>query len=205
MTLYIVVITVVFSLIAFNNSNFFYKAQFSPYLINQNKEWFRFFSHGLIHADWIHLFFNMYVLYSFGSATEFFYDEYFGSKGSLFFILLYIGALFTSSIPAYEKHKHNSWYKAVGASGAVSAVVFATILFSPLAPIGILFIPFGIPAFIFGFLYLGYSFYMAKKDADFIAHDAHFFGALFGIMFTILLDRQIGANFINIVLNYVSG
>jgi len=200
MTIIIIVVTCICSIIAFYNKDFFYKTQFNAYQIHKRGEWYRFFSHAVIHADWLHLIFNMYVLFSFGKLLEFFYKINFGEKATLFYVLLYLGAIATSSIPSYEKHKNNSWYNAVGASGAVSAVVFAGILFSPVSEIGFIFIPFGIPAFIFGILYLIYSYYMAKKESDYIAHDAHFFGALFGIMFTLILDREIGKTFINIIM-----
>lgn len=202
-TLVIIVITTIFSILCFNNKDLFFKHQFNPYIINERREWHRFFTHALVHADWIHLLFNMYVLYSFGNIVEYYYDNAFEEKSGFYYCVLYVGAVLASSIPAFEKHKHNSWYNAVGASGAVSAVVFASILFNPAAKIGIIFIPIGIPAFIFGFLYLGYSYYMAKKDQGNIAHDAHFFGALFGIMFTLILDRDIGKNFISIIKQYL--
>lgn len=202
LTLIIIVITSIFSIIAFNKPDLFYKHQFNPYLINERREWYRFFTHALLHADWIHLLLNMYVLYSFGNIVEIYYKMAFEEKSEFYYAILYVGAILTSSIPAFEKHKHNSWYNAVGASGAVSAVVFASILFNPTAKIGIIFIPIGIPAFVFGFLYLLYSYYMAKKEHDNIAHDAHFFGALFGIMFTLILDRDIGKNFLHIVYSY---
>lgn len=175
---------------------------FSPYIIKHRNEWHRFLTHALIHADWLHLFFNMYVLYMFGSLLEADYAAVFGEKGKIYYVLLYVLAVVMSSIPAYEKHKNHSYYHAVGASGAVSAVVFAAILFNPTMKMGIIFLPIMMPAFVFGLLYLGYSYYMSHRGGDNIAHDTHFFGALFGIMFTILLNRDIGKHFVYQIQQY---
>jgi len=187
MTYIIIAITVIFSLIAFSNNRIFSKLTYQPFGIKYNHDGYRFFSYALIHADLVHLFVNMFVLYSFGNVVEYFYTGLFGLKGFLYFLLLYLGGTVLSVTPAYEKHKDNPSYSAVGASGAVSAVVFASIIFNPFAPIGILFIPFSIPAIIFGALYLIYSAYMNGKAVDNIGHDAHFWGAIFGIFFTIAL------------------
>ena len=127
------------------------------------------------------------VLYSFGRIVEQYYGFYFSLKGILYYLLLYIGGTALSTLPSYGKHKDDYSYTAVGASGAVSAVVFASIVFDPLNKIYIFLIPIGIPAIIFGILYLVYSWYMGKKNIDNIGHDAHFWGAIFGFVFTILL------------------
>ncbi len=195
-TIIIVLITCTVSLAAFQRKDAMYKLKFIPTVIQSNKEWHRFFTYALVHADIPHLCINMFVLYSFGEVVDHFYSDYFGSKSLLYFILLYVGGTVTSVIPAYKKNKTHLWYSAVGASGATSAVVFTCILLNPMASMGFIFIPFHMPAIVFGLLYLGYSFYMAKKNSDNIGHDAHFFGALFGIMFTILLDRHIAVEFI---------
>ena len=181
-----------------------YQLRFNAYEIHNRKQGYRFLSYGLVHADGLHLFVNMYVLYSFGNWVEFFFSQYFQERSTLYFILLYVGALFASVIPAYEKHKNHSYYNAVGASGAISAIVFSSILFDPLAPMGLLLIPFHFPAVVFGVAYLVYSYYMAKKGSDSIGHDAHFFGALFGIMFTILLNKNIAVNFYYQMINWFS-
>jgi len=149
-----------------------------------------------VHADWVHLAVNMFVLFSFGKAVEHYYSLIFGLKASYFFILLYAGGILFSSVPSFAKHKDNQFYQAVGASGAVAAVLFAAILINPLSPIRFVFIPVDIPAFIFGALYLGYSAYMAKKGNDNIGHDAHFWGALFGLVFTVLLKPALVGNFV---------
>jgi membrane associated rhomboid family serine protease len=126
-TLIIVIVTCLVSLFAFQNRELFNRLQFNAYLINHNRQWYRFFSYGLIHADFLHLAVNMYVLYTFGQITNYFYTDFFGVKGSYYYVLLYVASLFTSTIYSFELHKRNSWYNAVGASGAVSAVVFTSI------------------------------------------------------------------------------
>jgi membrane associated rhomboid family serine protease len=145
----------------------------------------------------------MYVLYLFGETVENYFGAIFNMKASLFFVLLYTGAVAFSSLPSYGKHKNHSYYNAVGASGAVSAVVFASILFDPMGGIGFLFLPgVNIPAFIFGILYLLYSWYMAKKGKDNIGHDAHFWGAVFGFVFTIILKPVLAERFIAIITGH---
>lgn len=186
-TIVIILITVVVSVLAFSNGDLFRRLVFNAYDIKHFKNTYRFLSYALIHGDWIHLLVNMMVLYSFGRIVEQYYGYYFGLKGILYYLLLYIGGTALSTLPSYGKYKDDYSYTAVGASGAVSAVVFASIVFDPLNKIYIFLIPFGIPAIIFGILYLGYSWYMGKKNIDNIGHDAHFWGAVFGFVFTILL------------------
>ncbi len=199
-TIVIIFITAVVSISAFNNVKLFDQLKLFPAAMSAGKESYRLASYGLIHADWLHLAVNMYVLYNFGEhGTEYMYGAAFGAKGALFFVLLYIGGMVTSVIPSYEKHKNNFGYTAVGASGAVSAVVFAYILFNPLQIFNFLFIPFDIPAYVFGALYMVISYYLAKQNRGNIGHDAHFFGALFGIMFTILLDKDLAIRFVEIL------
>ncbi len=186
-TIFIILITVVVSVLAFSNRELFRRLVFNAYDIKHFKNTYRFLSYALIHGDWIHLLVNMMVLYSFGRIVEQYYGFYFSLKGILYYLLLYIGGTALSTLPSYGKHKDDYSYTAVGASGAVSAVVFASIVFDPLNKIYIFLIPIGIPAIIFGILYLVYSWYMGKKNIDNIGHDAHFWGAIFGFVFTILL------------------
>jgi membrane associated rhomboid family serine protease len=190
-TIIIVIITVIVSLLAFNNRDIFRRLAFNAYDIKHFKNSYRFLSYALIHADWIHLFINMMVLYSFGRIVEEYYGMYFGLKGILYYILLYVGGTALSTLPSYGKHKDDYSYTAVGASGAVSAVVFASIIFAPLSKIYLFPLPFGIPAIIFGAVYLIYSAYMGKKNIDNIGHDAHFWGAIFGFIFTIVLKPSL--------------
>jgi membrane associated rhomboid family serine protease len=186
-SIFIIAITVIVSLLAFNNRDIFRRLAFNAYDIKHFKNSYRFLSYALIHADWMHLLINMMVLYSFGRIVEVYYLFHFGNKGLLYYILLYIGGTALSTLPSYGKHKDDYSYTAVGASGAVSAVVFASIVFDPLSKIYLFLIPIGIPSILFGVLYLIYSAYMGKKNIDNIGHDAHFWGAIFGFAFTVIL------------------
>jgi len=179
----------------------FEKLRFDPYSIGINKDWYRFFSYALLHADWGHLLINMFVLYSFGSNVENLFEYYFGSKAIIYFILLYLGGVFVSVAPSFEKNKNNPYYTAVGASGAVSAILFSSILMYPTGKIIFLLLPIPIPAYVFGILYLVYSWYMSKRGKDNIGHDVHFFGAIFGFVFTIILKPQLFIIFINLLSN----
>ena len=189
----IIGITVVVSVLALRNNYLFQRCLFNPYVIDKNREWHRFFTHAVVHADYMHLFFNMFVLWSFGKIVEqYYFPQLFpGFKSMLYFSLLYIGGVVLSSYPSFEKHKEHSFYNSVGASGAVSAVVFSGILINPMQGIYFFFVPFEIPGFIFAFAYLGYSWYMSKRGNDNIGHDAHFWGAIFGIVFTGLLKPKL--------------
>ena len=198
-TIVIILITVVVSVLAFSNRDLFRRLVFNAYDIKHFKNSYRFLSYALIHADWIHLLVNMMVLYSFGRNVEVYYGYNFGSKGILYFILLYIGGAALSTLPSYGKHKDDYSYTAVGASGAVSAVVFASIIFDPWSKLIIFPIPIGIPAILFGFLYLIYSWYMGKKNIDNVGHDAHFWGAVFGFVFTIVLKPALFGHLLSIL------
>ena len=192
----IIILTAAVSIPAFNNPELFARLRFNAYIIKSNNQWYRFFSYALLHADWAHLAVNMFVLYSFGEQVEVLMKYYFGVKGNLFFVLLYVGGVALSTVPSFVKHKNDSWYNAVGASGAVSAVVFSSIIFLPSSKIMFLLFPFPIPAVVFGVLYLVFSAYMAKKGNDNIGHDAHFWGAVYGAVFTIILKPALALLFV---------
>ncbi|PLX04744.1 MAG: rhomboid family intramembrane serine protease [Marinilabiliales bacterium] len=180
----IIAITVIISVLAFNKLELFDKLKFNPYLIKEHKQWWRFLSHALLHSDWMHLLINMYVLYSFSSIVEDTYFNLFSYRGLLYFVLLYVGGVLFSTVFDYSKQKSNPYYNAVGASGAVSAVVFSSILIFPGGSIFLFPIPFPIPSWVFGILYIVYSAYMGKKANDNIGHNAHLWGAIYGIVFT---------------------
>lgn len=202
LTLLIIALTCMVSIPAFGNRNLFYKMLFNPSIIRTNKEWYRFLTHALLHADWIHLAMNMYVLYMFGGIVEEIFILDFGTmKGEVFFFLLYFISIIASVIPSFEKHKNDFHYNAVGASGAVSAVVFASILLVPQMSLSLMFIPIPIPAPIFGLLYLVYCWYAAKNAKDNVAHDVHYWGSLFGILFTIIVLPSTVPQFIDAIQN----
>ncbi len=178
------------------------KLVFSPYYIKNRKEYARFLTSGLIHGDWFHLIFNMYVLYSFGKNVEIIYKAMFGMAGQLLFLALYIGGIICAHIPNYIRHKDNPGYASLGASGAVSGVLFSSILFDPWGGIGFVFIPgLWIPGFLIGILYLAYSSYMSKKNRGRIDHTAHLAGAIFGFLFTLALNPSIIFTFMECLMN----
>jgi membrane associated rhomboid family serine protease len=187
-TLIIIIITVLVSISAFSNEKILNDLIFYPPAVTNNRQWYRFFTCGLIHADFIHLAFNMYAFYLFGSNVERYFMLIFQEKGKLLYLLLYILALFFCLLPTYSRHKNDSSYRSLGASGAVSAVIFASILLEPERGIGFIFIPgVYIPGFLFGFLYLIISSYLDKRGGGNINHSAHIWGALFGIAFLIVV------------------
>jgi len=179
------------------------KLIFNPYVINGRKEWYRFVTHGFIHADYTHLAVNMWVLFIFGKNVEAVYSIYLNAMGTIAFILMYISAIVIASLSTFLKFKDNPTYNSLGASGATSAVIYASILLNPLGGIGMLFIPIYIPAVLFGVLYLVYSSYMGKRGGDYINHDAHFYGAVFGFVFTLMLRPQWGLDFIDQIKNAI--
>ena len=199
----LIAINCIVSIIGFQDKNFFEKYLYRPYNIHNNRnEWYRVFTSAFLHANIPHLFFNMYVLYSFGGMLEAgIFPEVFGVKAEFYYVLLYIGAIMVSALPAFEKYKHTYSYAAVGASGAISAIVFSYILILPTSQMGLIFIPFlHFQAWMFGGLYLLYSWYMAKHGHDFIGHDAHLWGALFGVAFTIAIHPAFFMDFIHQII-----
>lgn len=186
-TIIIIAVTAFISYSAFNNNNIAEKYIFYPPAI-KNNQWYRFISYGFLHADWSHLIFNMFALYLFGSAIEEVFVESFGkNSGILFYILLYFTGLIFSILPTYIKEKNNSWYRSLGASGAVSAIVFAYILIYPMNFMGIMFVPVYLPAFIFGIIYIATSVYLEKQQNGNINHLAHVSGGIYGIVFMYLI------------------
>lgn len=192
-TLTILIACIAFSMYAFSNRAIMDKYLFNAYAIKHYNQKYRFLSHAFIHADYGHLIINMYVLYTFGSMLEtYFFKDLFGIKSTLFFILLYTGGIYASSLADFIKHRNNPNYNAVGASGAVSSLVFSVILLSPTSSMGVIFLPgVHIPSWIFGLLYLAYSFYMDRRKGDNIAHGAHAWGAVFGFFFTGILNYKL--------------
>ncbi|MCX6291803.1 MAG: rhomboid family intramembrane serine protease [Bacteroidetes bacterium] len=194
MTTIILVATCIISFLAFQSDELRNRMIFNPYIIHSNRQGYRFISSGLIHADWMHLVINMFVLYSFGYMVEQSYGVVFGEKSTVYFILLYFGGMMMSVLPTYGKHKNDPAYNALGASGAVSSVVFAFILFYPLQPL-YLFGILRLPSIIFGVAYLVYCYYAARKGGDHINHDAHFWGALYGVFLTVILKPALLVSF----------
>lgn len=198
-TLIIIAVTVVVSLAALNNRNLFANLLFEPFVIHSRKDWFRFLSHGFVHGSIMHLLVNMYVLWMFGGQVEEAYGALTGHNPLVPYLVLYLGGIVLSSLPGYYKHRHDPEYRAVGASGATSAVVFSYVLLYPEAKLMLIFLPIPLSAWIFGGLYLAYEWYMSRRGGDGIAHDAHYFGALYGIAFTALLAPDVVTHFFEVV------
>lgn len=187
-TLSIIIITSVISLTGFRNGKVVDELIFWPPAISKKYQYYRFITCGLIHADYMHLIFNMVTLYFFGTIMEAHYQGELGLQ-NYYYLALYIGALIVSNIPTYLKHRNDVDYRSLGASGAVSAVLFAFILLRPWQQIIVLVIP--VPAIVYGCLFLIYSAYMSRKGGDHVNHDAHFYGALFGVLFTIAVRPDV--------------
>ena len=202
-TLIIVIITGIISFTAFSNEKVMNDLIFYPPAVSERKQYYRFFSCGLIHADIAHLLFNMISLYLFGEFVEKKFAEIFGPSGKLLYILMYVLALAVCLLPTYFKNKHNYQYRSLGASGAVSAVVFAGLMIVPYIKVGFFFIPPIIPGFVFGPLYLIISAYLDKKGGGNINHSAHIWGALFGIVFLIVAGKLL-ADY-NAITEFVNG
>ena len=196
-TIIIILLTVLISFLCLNRIEIFDKLKFNAYDVKHSNQWYRFFTYGFLHAGWLHLFINMLVLYSFGSIVETYLKFYFPEKYILYYLLLYIGGLILSIIPAYGKNKNDVFYNSVGASGAISAVLFSSIILYPSGKVSLFFIPIGIPSPIFGVLYLAYEYYMSKRVKDNIGHDAHFWGAVFGVVYIIAIKPQFAISFLH--------
>ena len=184
-TIILIAINVVFSMIGFSSKEMLARTILWPYYIKRKNEYHRFVTSGFLHADYMHLFFNMFTLYFFGSNVEWAFNH-FQLGGTSAYVGLYVGALIVSDLPSYFKHQDNFGYRALGASGAVSAVVFASIVFNPWGSI-YLYGAIKISAAVYAVLFILYCVYMSKKGNDHINHDAHLWGALFGFACTLIL------------------
>lgn len=194
-TLILIILTVIMSITSFGNQKMMNDMIFWPPLIKNRNQYYRFITSGFIHADLAHLAFNMITLFFFGRVMEDFYNLKIGPAG---FIVFYIGAIIVSEIPSYIKHLNNYSYRSLGASGGVSAVLFAFILLAPWQTLYVFFLP--LPAIVFAVLYLSYTAYMAKRGGDYINHSAHLWGAIYGIVFTLLLEPGVLQHFVRQLL-----
>ena len=185
-TVIIIIITVLISLSAFRNEKIMNDLIFYPPAVSANRQYYRFITCGFIHADFAHLLFNMLSFYLFGQYVESEFVYIFGYAGKLLYLLMYLLALVACLLPTYFKNKSNHYYRSLGASGAVSAVIFAGIMLEPNNKIGLIFFPVMVPGFVFGPLYLLVSAWLDRKGRDNINHSAHIWGALFGVAFLIV-------------------
>lgn len=202
LTTIIVAVTVVVSWLAFNNPRLAERLILWPPAIDRGKQYDRLVTHGFIHADWMHLAFNMITLWSFGATMERFYVQYIGAIG---YVAFYLSAIVVAILPTYMRHRRDPGYRSLGASGAVSAVLFAFILLDPWSGVYLFLIPIPIPAFLFAALYVGYSIWMDKRGGDNVNHSAHLYGAAYGVMFTLIMEPRAAAVFVQKLANPTFG
>jgi membrane associated rhomboid family serine protease len=194
---WLILITVLVSFGAFSNDRILSETILSPYRVRKHNEYWRLITAGFLHADWAHLLLNMFVLFAFGPMVEAEFIVFFGPVGKILFAVMYLSSIVAAHASSYFKEQNNPNYLSLGASGATSAVVFASILFHPLQKFY-----FGIPGFVMGAIYLYYSSYAAKQMSDKINHEAHFYGAVYGFIFPIFLKPEIGLFCLNQVRNW---
>jgi membrane associated rhomboid family serine protease len=194
-TMIILVLTTIISLAAFSNSRLMDALIFWPPAISMRHQYYRFLTCGFIHADLMHLAFNMFTLYFFGRALENYYMGILGLQ-HYYFTLLYLSALIVANVPSYLKQRDNYNYRSLGASGAVCAVMFAFIMISPWETLYV-FGRLPVPAIVYAVVFLGYTIYMSRRGGDNVNHDAHLWGALYGVVFTILARPSVMGNFLN--------
>lgn len=199
----LIIATVAFSIAGFYDTRIMNRYINRPYDIKRFNQWGRLITSGFLHANWLHLFFNMYVLYNFGRYVLNDYEGLFGAKGMWYFLLLYLGGILISDLPSYKKNQDNPGYASLGASGGVSSVLFAFAFLHPVATLIMFPIPVPLPALIIGIGYLAYSWYMSERGADNINHSAHFTGAIFGVFYTFILRPSLIGGFIDQVMQLV--
>jgi len=187
---FIFAITIASSLWAFSNENLYANMILQPFSVYRRQRVYTVITSGMIHNDWIHLFFNMLSYYFFAFQLE-------PMLGHWQFGFLYVASLILSDLPTVFKHKNDEWYHSLGASGAVSAVIFSYIMYNPVSSMYIIPFPFPIYSIVFGILYLVYCNYASKHSRDNINHDAHMFGALSGLLITIILHPHVVHDFIS--------
>ena len=191
-TLIIIAVTSVVSFMAFKNSRLLNDLLLWPPAITRQREYHRLVTYGLVHADFGHLLFNMITLFFFGRVMENFFSVRLGAFG---FALFYIGGLVVSILPTYLKNRGNPQYRGLGASGAVSAVLFAFILLAPWQMIIVLVLP--LPAIVYAVAYTAYSIYMDRRGGGYVNHSAHLWGAAYGVLVTLLVDPRVLPYFLN--------
>lgn len=200
-TLIIIIVTVLISYQGLSRPGILDTLKHHPYREHRDREWYRLITSGFVHGSWMHLGVNMYVFYVFGSNIEQTYEAIFGeTMGKINYVVLYVLTIIAGDIPTFFKYRNHPGYASVGASGAVSGILFIYILLYPWSTLSLYFI-LPIPAILFGVGYLWYSSWAVKNSRDNIDHMAHFYGALFGILFTLALAPETGMVFINQILD----
>ena len=196
MTLLLIGVTVALSWYCFERPRLLDRLLLWPPAIDRNKQYDRLLTHGFIHADWQHLLFNMITLFFFGRVAE----QVIGSMiGPVGFLLFYLSAIVIAILPTYLRHRHDTRYRSLGASGAVSAVLFAFILVQPWSLIFVFFLP--VPAIVYGAFFVGYSIWMDRQGGDNTNHNAHLSGAIYGVLFMLLMEPRIAGYFLQRLVN----
>lgn len=201
-SLILIVITVVVSFVAWQKPHVLDSFTMNPYRIVRRNEYWRFLTSGFIHADFAHLFFNLFSFFFFGYQLEQIFSILFPEIGAILFVLFYLSSIIVADLPTFFKQKSNPYYNSLGASGAVSAVIFAGILFFPVEKI-YLFGFVGIPGFVYAGLFTWYSIAMDKKGGGNINHSAHLYGGLYGWIFITLLYPKVWINFVQQILSAI--
>ena len=196
LTFAIIAVTVLVSWLAFERPRLLDRLILWPPAIDRQRQYDRLLTHGFVHADWMHLLFNMITLYFFGRAIEGELARYTGPIG---YVLFYLSAILVAILPSYLRHRHDPRYRSLGASGAVSAVLFAYILFDPWTLIFVFFVP--LPAILYAVLYVGYSIWMDKRGGDNVNHSAHLSGAAYGVLFMLLMEPRLAGAFLQALAN----
>ncbi|MEN9362987.1 MAG: hypothetical protein RIS68_210 [Bacteroidota bacterium] len=188
-------VTALVSMAAWQRDSWMAAMMMSPSRIARHGEYWRFLSSGFIHADFTHLFFNLFSFYFFGSQLEYIFSVIFPGYGPWVFLVFYLLGIIVADLPTFFKQKHNHYFNSLGASGAVSATIFAGIMFFPTEKI-YLFGIVGIPGIIYAGLFTWYSIEMERRGRDFVNHSAHLYGGLFGVVFVTLTYPQVWISFV---------
>lgn len=188
------------SFLAWRDPGLMQKLIFSPYLVKERGEYYRFLTSGFIHADYIHLGFNLFVLWNFGEAMQYVFQNEFGDAWQIHFLALFLLGVIVSEIPTYLRYRTLPHYRSLGASGGVASIVFAFIFIFPLEKLYFFLIP--MPAIVYGVGYLFYCTYQDKRQADHINHSAHLWGSVFGVVYLIALKPVLVLYFIEQLANW---
>ncbi len=188
-------VTALVSMAAWQRDSWMAAMMMSPSRIARHGEYWRFLTSGFIHADFTHLFFNLFSFYFFGTQLEYIFSVIFPGLGPWVFLVFYLLGIIVADLPTFFKQKHNHYFNSLGASGAVSATIFAGIMFFPTEKI-YLFGIVGIPGIIYAGLFTWYSIEMERRGRDFVNHSAHLYGGLFGVIFVTLTYPQVWISFV---------
>lgn len=201
LTVVLIIVTCIISIIAFRNDELMDRLLLWPFRMKNGREVYRLLTAGFVHADYLHLGFNMITFYFFGDYLQQYFSMLLGNQqATSAFLMLYLLGIVVSCIPSWIKKRKNPSYRSLGASGGVAAIVFAMIYLSPWSKI-YLFFAIGIPSILFAVLYLGYTAYMAKTGRGYVNHDAHFWGSVFGFLFMVFIDPSHGMHFVNLLMH----